>query len=176
MPQEMQDYVISYTVQGVETGGRMASRGTFRLGQLLVKQAVEKGLQAVRNYQATHGGEISLAKLNKTVQKRGGQVSSGQIEIRDKDVDKFIKFCKDKMVKVAITKVQGAKDTYTVYASSQNWGNLEAALYQYKTMLEKGEPLSDRVQRETQKIKSRQRTASKAANRGRPTHAHQKSR
>lgn len=176
MPQEMQDYVISYTVQGVETGARMASRGTFRLGQLLVKQAVEKGLLAIRNFKATHGGEISLAKLNKTVQKRGGQISSGQIEIRDKEVDKFIKFCKDKMVKVAITEVQGTENTYTVYAASQNWGNLEAALFQYKTMLEKDEPLSDRVQRETKTVKSKQRAEAKAAKREKSNHAHQKSR
>lgn len=176
MPQEMQDYIISYTIQGVETGARTGTRGTFQLGKLLVKKAVEKGLLAVRNFKATHGGEISLAELNKTVQKRGGQISSGQIEIRDNEVDKFIKFCKDKMVKVAITKVQGTEDTYTVYASSQNWGNLEAALYQYKTMLEKDEPLSDRVQRETKTVKSKQRAEAKAAKREKSNHTHQKSR
>lgn len=176
MPQELQDYIISYTIRGVEAGVRTATRGTARFGKFLVKKAIEQGLKAIRNYQATHGGEVTLAKLNKTVQKKGGQVFSGQIEIRDKDVDKFIKFCKDKMVKVAITKVQGTKDTYTVYASSQNWGNLEAALYQYKTMLEKGEPLSDRVERETKKVQNKQRAASKTTQRGKANRTQQKSR
>lgn len=163
MPQELQDYVISYTIQGVETGARLAARGGFTLGKFLVKQAIEKGLRIMQNYKATHGGEISLAKLNKTMQKRGGQISSGQIQIKDNDVDKFIKFCKDKMVKVAITKVQGTKDSYTVYASSQNWGNLEGALHQYKTYLDqhKLDNLDTRVQRATKTIKNQQRAGQK---------------